>query len=91
MSTPRKPLFKYIPSWSALNSAQTPTPPNQAKTNNDVIHNFSNHASKGPKEPVVWSLMIPSCGVSKGSERALMDGSVVSGRHTDRGDSQGTL
>ena len=91
MSTPRKPLFKHIPLWSVFNSAQTPTPQNHAKTNNDATPNFSNHTLKGPKEPVIWSLMVSSYGVFENSEREPIDGSIISRRHTDCGDSQGML
>lgn len=91
-SAPRKTLFKNVPAWSFLNSlpTQTPTPTNQAKTNNDATHNSSKDASRGLNEPTVRPSMVPSRCMSRGSsEREPKDGSVVGGCPIGRGNSQG--
>lgn len=90
-SAPRKTLFKNVPAWSFLNSlpTQTPTPTNQAKTNNDATHNSSKDASRELNEPTVRPSMVPSRCMSRGSsEREPKDGSVVGGCPIGRGNSQ---
>ncbi|KAF7510191.1 hypothetical protein GJ744_007090 [Endocarpon pusillum] len=89
-STPRKSLFKNVPAWSFLQPppAPAPAPSNQAKVNDDAVHNSSIPVLARSDELAVLPHGVPSRCMSRSSvKRDPMSGN-TDGRRTDRGDSQ---